>query len=99
MTLVTAALHSNNSKHRTILSPLAAREAVVAASGASSNSAMAISVIPANAATIVTTGDADAISADVADSARRTDPAVVEAVVVVAAAADKSRHLVHRSLP
>jgi len=76
----------------------AAKGAVAAApKGDSSNSAMAISVIPVSAATTVITDDADAISVDAADNVRRTDRAV-EAVVVVAAAADKSRHRARRSL-
>jgi hypothetical protein len=100
MALVTAAvLHNNNSRHRTILNPLAAKEAAVAASGASSNSAMAISVTLVSAATTTVTMDvAGAISGDAADSVRRTDHAAVEVEVVVAAAEEvKSRHLAHRS--
>jgi len=76
----------------------AAKGAVAAApKGDSSNSAMAISVIPVSAATTAITDDADAISVDAADSVRRTDRAVAEEAVVVAA--DKSKHLAHRSLP
>ena len=105
-------LHSNSNRHRTIPSHLVApKEAVVAAEkgaaakgavaaapkGDSSNSAMAISVIPVSAATTAITDDADAISVDAADSVRRTDRAVAEEAVVVAA--DKSKHLAHRSLP
>ena len=99
MAQVTAALlHSNNSRHRTILNPLAAKEAVVAAvKGGSSNSAMAISVTPESAATIATTGDAGAISGDAEDSARRTDHVAV-AEAVVAEEEDKSRRLAHQSL-
>jgi hypothetical protein len=59
---------------------------------------MAISVTPVSAATTVITDDAGAISVDVADSVRRTRRAA-EAVVVAAEEEDKSRHLVHRSLP
>jgi hypothetical protein len=101
MARVTAAvLHSNNSRHRTILNPLAAKEVAVAATAVSSNSAMAISVTPASAATTATTDVAGATNGDAADSVRRTDRAAVEVEVeaVVVAAADKSRHLVHRSL-
>jgi hypothetical protein len=99
MARVTAALlHSNNSRHRTIRRPAAAREAVAAESAANSNSAMAISVTPASAATTVTTDVADAINGDAADSAHRTDRAVAEAVVVAAEEEDKSRHLAHQSL-
>jgi hypothetical protein len=102
MALTTAALLlSNSNRHRTIRSrPRAAKEAavVVAAKGDSSNSAMAISVTPASAATIVTMDVAGAISGDAADSVRRTDHAAVEAVVVVAAAVDRNRYLAHRSL-
>jgi hypothetical protein len=101
MARVTAALlHNNNSsRHRTILNPLAAKEAVVAAAnGDSSNSAMAISVTLVSAATIVTMDDAGAINGDVADSVRRADRAAAEAVVVAAAEEDKSRHLGRRSL-
>jgi hypothetical protein len=103
-----ALLRSNSSRHRTISKhPAAAKEAVVAAAkeavaaapkGDSSNSAMAISVTPVSAATTVITDDAGAISVDVADSVRRTRRAA-EAVVVAAEEEDKSRHLVHRSLP
>jgi hypothetical protein len=97
---VTAALlPSNSNRHRTILNPLAAKEAVVVAvKGVSSNSAMEISVTPVSAATIVTMDDAGAISGDAADSVHRADRAAVEAVVVVPAEVDKSRHLARRSL-
>jgi len=101
MARVTAVLlHNNNSRHRTILNPLAAKEAaVVAAKGDSSNSAMEISGTPASAATTVTMDDAGAISGDAADSVRRTDRAAVEVVVAAAPAEeDKSRHLAHQSL-
>jgi hypothetical protein len=103
-----ALLRSNSSRYHTISKhPAAAREAVVAAAkeavaavpkGDNSNSAMAISVTPVSAATTVITDDAGAISVDVADSVRRTRRAA-EAVVVAAEEEDKSRHLVHRSLP
>jgi hypothetical protein len=98
MARVTALLlHNNSNRHRTILNPLAAKEVVVvaAASAVSSNSAMAISVTLVSAATTATMDGAGAISGDAEDSVRRTDRAVVEAVVV---AADRSRHLAHRSL-
>jgi hypothetical protein len=97
MARVTALLlHNNSNRHRTILNPLAAKEVVVAAASAvSSNSAMAISVTLVSAATTATMDGAGAISGDAADSVRRTDRAEVEAVVV---AADRSRHLAHRSL-
>ena len=99
MARVTAALlHNNNSnsRHRTILNPLAAKDAVVAAATAvNSNSAMAISVTPASAATIATMDDAGAISGDAADNVRRADHEAVEAVA--AAAADRSRLLAHQS--
>jgi hypothetical protein len=99
MARVTAALlHSNNSRHRTILNPLAVKEVVVVAKGDSSNSAMAISVTPASAATTATTDDAGAISGDAVDSVRRTDRAVVEEAVVAAAEEGKSRHPAHQSL-
>jgi hypothetical protein len=97
MARVTAALlHNNSNRHRTILNPPAAKEAEVAASAASSNSAMAISVTPASAATTVTTDVADAISVDAADNVRRTDRAVAAEEAVVVAA--RSRHLAHQSL-
>ena len=98
MARVTAALlHNNNSRHRTIRRPAAAKEAVAAANVVNSNSAMAISVTRASAATIVTMDVADAINGDAADSGRRTDHvAVAEAVVV--AGEDKSRRLAHQSL-
>jgi hypothetical protein len=100
-----ALLHSNSSRHRTISKlpaaakeVAAAREAVAAApKGASSNSAMAISVTPVSAATTVITDDAAAISEDVADNVRRTDRAVVAEEAVVVAEVDKSRRLAHRS--
>ena len=103
-----ALLHSNSSRHHTISKhPAAGKEAVAAAKeavaaapkGDSSNSAMAISVTPVSAATIVITDDAAAISGDVADNVRRTDRAVEEEVVVVVVAAEgKSRRLAHQSL-
>ena len=104
-----ARLHSNSSRRHTISKhPAAAKEAVAAAKeagaaapkGDSSNSAMAISVTPVSAATTVITGDAGAISVDVADSVRRTRRAAeAVGVVVVAEEEDKSKHLAHRSLP
>ena len=98
MARVTAVLLHNNSRHRTILNPLAAKEAaVVAAKEDSSNSAMEISGTPASAATTVTMDYAGAISGDVADNVRRTDRAE-EVVVGVAAEEGKSRRLVHQSL-
>jgi hypothetical protein len=100
MARVTAALpHNNNSRHRTIRRPAAAKEAVVVARVANSNSAMAISVTPVSAATIATMDVADAISADVEDSARRTDHAAAAAVVAAAEEEHKSRRLAHQSLP
>ena len=104
-----ALLRSNSSRHHTISKhPAAAKEVVVAAAkeavaaapkGDSSNSAMAISVTPVSAATTAITDDAGAISVDAADNVRKTHRAAVEAVVVAAEEEDKSRHLVHRSLP
>jgi hypothetical protein len=92
-----ALLPSNNSRHRTILRPLAGKEVVAAAAKEdSSNSAMAINVTPVSAVTTVTMDAAGAISADAADSVHRTDHAAAE---VVAAEEDKSRHLAHQSLP
>lgn len=99
MARVTAELlhnSSNSNRRRTIIRRLVANEAVVAVTGASSNSAMGISVIPASAATTVTTDAADAISGDAADSVRRTDRAAAEAVV--AEEGNRSRRLAHLSL-
>jgi hypothetical protein len=89
-----ALLRSNNSSRHTIRRTLAAvaEKGVEVETEASSSSAMAISATPVSATTTTaTTVDAAAINADAADSARRTDHAVVGAevaVVVVVEAAD-----------